>query len=412
MPGEPGTRRASAAFIFFTVCLDMLAVGMILPVLPRLIAGFTHGDSSKTAQMLGLFGSLFAAMQFLFSPLLGALSDRFGRRPVVLLSNFGLGLDFLLLAWAPAMGWLLLGRVISGLTASSIPTAMAYMTDVTPAEKRTGAFGMMNAALGAGFVLGPALGGLLGDVNPRLPFWVASGLCLLNAMYGWLILPESLPAEHRHPFSWKRANPLGAAYILSRKKIDSPFMRMSLMLLFGYIAQQSMNVFVIYADYRYHWMLRSVGFYLAAAGVLTGLYSVLLLKRVVAWAGERGSILIGLTGGTAGMFLLGMSKTGWLFWLSLPVFSLIALVWPAAQGMMSHQIAPSEHGQLQGAISSLRGIASLVGPAFFSYIFSKSIGPEAIIDSPGLTYYVAGGVLLAALVAAERATRVAPARGD
>ncbi len=193
--GAPEGRRAAATFIFFTVTLDMLALGMIAPVLPRLIAGFMGDNAVRAAQMLGLFATVFAVIQFIFSPVLGSLSDRFGRRPVVLLSNFGMGFDYLLMAWAPALGWLFVGRVISGLTASSIPTAMAYMTDVTPAEKRAGAFGMLGAAFGMGFVLGPAVGGILGSVNPRLPFLVAGGLSVINGMYGLFVLPESLKPD-------------------------------------------------------------------------------------------------------------------------------------------------------------------------------------------------------------------------
>src|SRR5271156_6463014 len=210
MPKPPAGRRAAATFIFFTVTLDMLALGMIAPVFPRLIEGFLHGDTSSAAKMLGLFGTVFAVMQFFCSPIIGSLSDRFGRRPVVLLSNFGLGLDYILMAWAPALSWLFVGRVISGLTASSIPTAMAYMSDVTPHEKRAAAFGMLSAAFGMGFVLGPALGGILGNVNPRLPFWVSAGLSLINGCYGLFVLPESLAKEHRSPFSWKPANPAGS----------------------------------------------------------------------------------------------------------------------------------------------------------------------------------------------------------
>jgi len=213
----PKGRRAAATFIFLTVTLDMLALGMIAPVLPRLITGFMHGNAVNAAQMLGLFGTVFAAIQFLFSPVLGSLSDRFGRRPVVLLSNFGLGLDYLLMAWAPVLGWLFVGRVISGLTASSVPTAMAYMADVTPAEKRASAFGMLGAAFGMGFVLGPAIGGILGSVNPRLPFLVAGGLSMLNGMYGLFVLPESLKKENRSRFLWKRANPVGLVTLLGRK---------------------------------------------------------------------------------------------------------------------------------------------------------------------------------------------------
>ena len=188
-------RAPAATFIFMTVMLDMLALGMIAPVLPRLIESFLNGDASSAAKMLGLFGTVFAGMQFFFSPILGSLSDRYGRRPVVLLSNFGLGMDYLLMAWAPALPWLFVGRIISGLTASSIPTAMAYMADVTPHEKRAAAFGMLNAAFGVGFVLGPAMGGVLGSVNPRLPFVVAAGLSLINGMYGLFVLPESLSQE-------------------------------------------------------------------------------------------------------------------------------------------------------------------------------------------------------------------------
>ena len=281
-PASPpeGERRAAATFIFLTVVLDMLAMGMIAPVLPRLIAGFLHGDVSRAATMLGLFGTVFAGMQFFFSPVLGSLSDRFGRRPVVLLSNFGLGLDYLLMAWAPALSWLFVGRVISGLTASSVPTAMAYMTDVTPAEKRAGAFGMLGAAFGMGFVLGPALGGLLGGVNPRLPFWVSGGLSLLNGLYGLFVLPESLPKEHRTPFSWRRANPVGSLGLIGRNKV---LVGLAALLVLGYLSQQSlMNVYVLYADFRFHWTDRTVGLSLAFVGLMSGLYGALLVKRVVA----------------------------------------------------------------------------------------------------------------------------------
>ncbi|MCU1313951.1 MAG: transporter, partial [Acidobacteriaceae bacterium] len=206
----PRGRRAAAAFIFVTIALDMLAMGMIAPVLPRLITSFLGGNEAGAAEMFGIFGTVWAVMQFGFSPLLGSLSDRFGRRPIILLSNFGLGADYLVMALAPTLGWLFVGRVISGITSASIPTAMAYIADVTDPEKRAEAFGMVSAAFGLGFVLGPALGGVLGDVDPRLPFWVAGGMSLLNAMYGMFVLPESLPVEHRGTFSWKRANPLGS----------------------------------------------------------------------------------------------------------------------------------------------------------------------------------------------------------
>jgi len=400
-PNEPTIRRAAAIFIFFTVALDMLALGMIVPVLPRLIGDFTHGDMAKTAQMLGVFGSMFAAIQFFFSPVLGALSDRFGRRPVVLLSNMGLGLDYLLMAWAPAMGWLFLGRAISGLTASSVPTAMAYMTDVTPEEKRAAAFGMVNAAFGMGFVLGPAVGGMLGSVNPRLPFWVAAVLSMVNALYGMFILPESLAPQYRNPFSWKRANPVGSVSLLRRSEILTG---LAGMLLMAYITQQSLTVYVIYADYRYHWSDRTVGLSLAVVGLIAGLYAAILVKKAVKKIGERGALLLGLAGGTVGLVIFGFSASGWLFCLAIPVFNLITLAWPSAQSMMSQQAGPAEQGQLQGAINSLRGIAGLIGPSLFSYIFSKSIGAHAIVDLPGSPFFLAAAILLASLIVAARVT--------
>lgn len=395
----PKGRRAAATFIFLTVTLDMLALGMIAPVLPRLITGFMHGNAVNAAQMLGLFGTVFAAIQFLFSPVLGSLSDRFGRRPVVLLSNFGLGLDYLLMAWAPVLGWLFVGRVISGLTASSVPTAMAYMADVTPAEKRASAFGMLGAAFGMGFVLGPALGGVLGSVNPRLPFLASAVLSLLNGMYGLFVLPESLTLEHRSKFSWKRANPVGSVALLRRNKV---LLGMAAVLLLGYTAQQSlMNVYVIYCDYRYHWTDRTVGLSLAFVGICSGVYGALLVKRAVGTLGERGAMSTGLIFGAVGWVMMGLSSDGRLLWMAIPVLNLMAIVWPAAQSIMSREVGPSEQGQLQGAVNSLRGMAGLVGPGLFTVIFSQSIGVGAVIHAPGMAFFVAAGILGTALVVAE-----------
>jgi MFS transporter, DHA1 family, tetracycline resistance protein len=399
-PHPPKGRRAAAAFIFFTVTLDMLALGMIAPVLPRLIEGFLHGDTSSAAKMLGLFGTVFAVMQFFCSPIIGSLSDRFGRRPVVLLSNFGLGLDYLLMAWAPALNWLFLGRIISGITSSSIPTAMAYMADVTPRERRAAAFGMLNSAFGVGFVLGPAVGGLLGNINPRLPFLAAGCLSLINGLYGLFVLPESLSKENRSPFSWTRANPVGSLSMLRH----GGMIAIATVLLLGYIAQQSlMNVYVIYADYRYHWTDRTVGFSLATIGICTAIYGALLVKPVVAKLGERGAITIGLIGGALGYSMFGFSKTGLLFWCGIPLLNMMSFTWPAAQSLMSRKASPSEQGQLQGAINSLRGIAGLLGPSLFTYIFSKSIG--AGIHIPGTPFYAAAAMLLVSLALAQRAAR-------
>jgi DHA1 family tetracycline resistance protein-like MFS transporter len=399
----PATRAPAATFIFLTVMLDMLAMGMIMPVLPRLIESFLRGDASAAAKMLGLFGTVFAAMQFFFSPVLGSLSDRYGRRPIVLLSNFGLGMDYLLMAWAPALPWLFLGRVISGLTASSIPTAMAYMADVTPYEKRAAAFGMLNAAFGVGFVVGPAMGGVLGGVNPRLPFVVAACLSLLNGVYGLFVLPESLSREHRAAFSWKRANPVGSLALLAKSR---SLLLLSAVLLLAYLAQQSlMNVYVLYTDYRFGWSDRTVGLSLGVVGVVQILYGALLVKWATKRFGERACIVFGLVVGASGYVVFGISKTGLLVWFGIPLLNMLSLTWPAAQSLMSKETSKSEQGLLQGGINGLRGISGIFGPTFFAWIFGLTVGARAIVQAPGMAFFVAAGVVLVGVPLGLMATR-------
>lgn len=403
-PATPGPRTPAATFIFLTVLLDMLALGMIAPVLPRLIGSFLHGDTSAAARMLGLFGTTFALMQFFCSPVLGSLSDRFGRRPVVLLSNFGMAADYLLMAWAPILPWLLLGRIISGLTASSIPTAMAYMADVTPPEKRAASFGMLNAAFGAGFVLGPALGGVFGAVNPRLPFLVAAGLSLLNGLYGLFVLPESLSKATRTPFSWRRANPIGSMRMLARSRA---LLLLAALLALGYLAQQVlMNVYVLYADFRYGWSDRTVGLSLGLVGIFTIIYGAFLVRPAIARLGERRAILLGLLGGIIGYTCIGLSKTGLLLLVAgIPILNLMSVTWPAAQSLMTRGVGPAEQGQMQGAINGLRGFAGVVGPSLFTWIFARAVGPHAVIHAPGLPFFVAATLLLCAAPVAILATR-------
>jgi MFS transporter, DHA1 family, tetracycline resistance protein len=405
---QPPGRRAAASFIFLTITLDMLALGMIAPVLPRLIASFMAGNVSGSARMLGLFGTLFAVMNFFFSPVLGSLSDRFGRRPVVLLSNFGLGLDYLLMAWAPALGWLFVGRIVSGITASSIPTGMAYMTDVTPPEKRAGVFGLLGAAFGVGFVLGPALGGILGSVSPRLPFWVAGGLSLLNGLYGIFVLPESLSQEHRSPFSWKNANPVGSLRLLRNNKV---MLGLAAVLVLGYLAQQSlMNVYVLYCDYRFGWTDRAVGLSLALVGIIQGFYGVGLVKPVVKRLGERRALTFGLIGGIAGYAMIGLSKTGILMLCSIPILNLMSVAWPSAQSIMSREVSSSEQGQMQGAVQSLRGLSGIFGPVMFTWVFSKTYGATAPIPMPGAAFFLAAALLAVSLLVAQSVRpRKAPA---
>ncbi len=392
----PHRQRAAAAFIYLTVGLDMLALGMIAPVLPSLIGSFVNNSPARVATMIGIFGTVFAAMQFFFSPVLGSLSDRFGRRPIVLLSNFGLGLDYILMALAPSLRFLLIGRIFSGITASSVPTAQAYMSDVVPKEKRAAAFGMLQAAFGFGFIVGPALGGWLGSISPRLPFWASAALSLMNAVYGFFVLPESLAKQNRSPFSWKRANPVGSVRMLSR---SSTMLVLAGVLLLGYIAQNSLlNVYVVYADYRYHWSVHTVGLSLAALGALTILYGFFLVRRASKWVGDRKATLLGLSGGALGYLAFAAAPTGLLFVAGMPLLNLTSIAWPATQSIMSRSAAANEQGQLQGAINSLRGIAGMIGPGLFTWLFAKAVGDWSGLHLPGLPYYAAAALMVCSVL--------------
>ncbi len=384
-------RRAAVTFIFLTVTLDMLALGMIAPVLPNLIGSFVGGSAARTAETIGLFGTVFALMQYVFSPVLGSLSDRFGRRPVVLLSNFGLGADYILMALAPSLRFLLIGRVLAGITASSVPTAQAYMSDVTPREKRAAAFGMLQAAFGFGFIVGPALGGWLGSISPRLPFWVSAALSLLNFVYGFFVLPESLASINRSPFSWKRANPVGSIRLLSRSRT---MLALSGVLLLGYLAQNSLlNVYVVYVEYRYHWSVHQIGNSLAVLGALTILYGFFLVRRASKRLGDRRATLYGLAGGGIGYVIFGAAHTGMQFIAGMPLLNLTSIAWPATQSIMSRATAANEQGQLQGAINSLRGIAGVLGPSLFTWIFARAISTGSGAHLPGLPYYAAAALM-------------------
>jgi DHA1 family tetracycline resistance protein-like MFS transporter len=399
-------RRAALAFIFVTVVLDMLALGMIVPVLPKLVESFLAGDTARAARVYGLFGTVWALMQFVFSPVVGALSDRFGRRRVILLSNLGLGLDYLLMAWAPTLGWLFAGRVISGITAASVPTAAAYIADVTPPEKRAGAFGLLGAAFGLGFVLGPAAGGLLGSIGPRLPFWVAAGLSLANALYGLLVLPESLAPERRSAFAWRRASPVGSLVLLRR---HPELLGLAAASFLGYLAHEVLpSTFVLYTGYRYGWDERTVGLSLAAVGVCSGLVQGGLVRPVVRRFGERRALGAGLVFGAAGVALFGLAPTPTLFWLGIPLMSLWGLSGPSTQGLMTRRVSSSEQGQLQGAHGSLRAIAGLAGPGLFTLTFAAAIAPHREGRLPGASFLLAAILLLAALFLARRATRPRP----
>jgi MFS transporter, DHA1 family, tetracycline resistance protein len=398
----PKARGAALVFIFITVVVDVLALGIIIPVLPKLVEGFMGGDTARAAEIFGLFGTVWALMQFIFSPVLGALSDRYGRRPVILISCFGLGLDYIFMALAPTLWWLFAGRVISGITAASFPTAGAYIADVTPPEKRAAGFGMIGAAWGVGFVMGPVLGGLLGEVNPRLPFWVAACLTLVNALYGLFVLPESLAPESRKAYSWQRANPIGSLVLL---RSHPELLGLSSVNFTYFLAHQVLpSVFVLYTGIRYGWNARTTGLTLAIIGVFNIIVQAGLVKRIVARFGERRALLAGLLCGGAGYAIYGLAPTGIAFLGALPVFAFMGLVGPAAQALMTRHVGPAEQGQLQGANSSIMGITGMIGPGLFTLTFASFIGAHRDWRAPGAPFLLAALMMAMAVVLAWRVT--------
>jgi DHA1 family tetracycline resistance protein-like MFS transporter len=392
-------RPAALSFIFITVLLDMLALGIVVPVLPNLVRGFLQGDTAKAAETIGLFTTAWAAMQFVFSPVIGLLSDRYGRRRVILLSNFGLGLDYVVMAVAPTVRWLFVGRVLSGITSASVTTAFAYISDVTPAEKRARSFGLLGAAFGVGFVLGPAIGGWLGAENPRLPFWFAASLSLLNALYGLFVLPESLPEERRQKkILWWNANPVGALGFL---RSSSTLIGLATVNFLGYVAHEVYaTVYVLYVTYRYHWSQRMVGNSLALVGICSMIVSGAIVGPAVKRLGERRTLFAGLLLGALGFALFGWAATTAVFFAAIPVNCLWGLAGPASQSMMTQQVSPSEQGELQGAIGSVRSLAMLFGPGIFAFTFATVIAEDRPVPFPAAPWYLAALLLLAATAVA------------
>jgi DHA1 family tetracycline resistance protein-like MFS transporter len=406
-PGAPTPRRAALAFVFITVVLDVLSVGIIIPVLPalvkELVEEFPGGNTRQAAEIYGLFGTVWALMQFIFSPVLGALSDRFGRRPVLLLSTFGLGLDYVLMAVSPTIGWLFAGRVISGITSASFTTAAAYIADITPHERRAAGFGLLGAAFGLGFVLGPAIGGVLGDFSLRLPFWVAAGCTLLGTIYGLFVLPESLPRDRRAAFRLSRANPVASLQLL-RSHVE--LLGLAAVMFIFYLAHEVLtSTFVLYARYRYGWQERDVGLTLTLFGVCSMAIQMGLVQPVVARFGERGAILAGLTFGIAGFAIFGLATTGFAFLVGIPIMSMWGLFGPSAQSLMTRHVGPTEQGKLQGALNALRGITGMVGPILFTSTFAAFIETRNGIELPGAAFLLAMLLLVCAVLLAWHVTR-------
>jgi len=399
----PSAGRAAFIFILVMVAFDFLAFGIIAPVLPDLVRQFESGDFARASSITGYFGLAWATMQFIFSPILGAWSDRFGRRPVILISCFGLSVDYVFMALAPSLRWLLVGRLISGITTSNVATAFAYVTDVTKPEERAKPFGLISAAFGLGFVIGPAVGGWLGNMNLRFPFWAAAALSFGNALYGYFVLPESLPPERRAKSAWHMANPLGALRLL---RSNTELAGLAVVTTLYYLAHNSLpSMWALYTEYRYAWSRRDVGLSLSVVGVCAAVVSGALVGPFVKRFGERRSLLSGLLFGTIGFAGFAVATRGWMLMAVIPFIALWGIAAPAIQSLMARHVDPTAQGKLQGAINSLRAVTGMAGPVLFTQVFAVAISPRYSLHLPGAPYYLAALLLGASLLLAVYVTR-------
>jgi DHA1 family tetracycline resistance protein-like MFS transporter len=388
-------RKPAVAFIFITLVLDILGIGLIIPITPRLIESLQRTNVTDASHTYGLLVALYSLMQFVGAPLLGSLSDRFGRRRVILLSLLGSGLDYFLLAYAPTIEWFFVGRIISGLTGSNFSAATAYIADITPPEKRAANFGLIGVAFGLGFILGPALGGLLGDIGLRMPFIVAGALTLLNALYGWMVLPESLAPENRRAFSWVRSNPVGA--LLHLRKYPMVFGLAGTYFLI-YMAHQALpSTWVLYTEHRYHWDAKQTGASLAVVGLMAAIVQGGLTRVVVARVGERKAAILGLAVAALGYAGYGLATEGWMIYVILVLASVGGITGPAVQALVSRNVRADEQGGVQGSLASLSGISGFIGPPIAAGLFGHFVN-----TAPGVAFFFSAALIVVALLLAVR----------
>jgi MFS transporter, DHA1 family, tetracycline resistance protein len=404
---QGGPRKAAVIFIFVTALLDVISLGIMIPVLPNLVKQFAGGDTALAAQYTLAFAVTWGLMQFIFSPIVGMMSDRFGRRPVLLVSIFGLGVDYLFMALAPTLGWLFIGRVINGITAASFSTANAYVADVTEPQERARAFGMLGAAFGVGFLVGPAIGGWLGDINLRLPFWLAAGLATCNWLYGCFVLPESLPPSRRATeLNWRRANPVGALAFLRERSSLLGLVTINVLYLFAHNVFPS--IFVLYVGYRFNWGPFAAATMLVATGISNILVQTLVVGRVVKAIGERGALLTGLGSAILGFAIYALAPTPPWFFVGIPLGALSALIMPGLQSLMSRRVAGNEQGRLQGVNSAFMGLTAILGPLLYLSTLAFAVRHDAQLHQPGLPIMIATCFCIAALILAVRVAKPVP----
>ncbi|CAN5522803.1 TCR/Tet family MFS transporter [soil metagenome] len=397
------------AFILATLFLDILGIGLVIPVLPELVTGFVGGDPTVAAFYYGPIAAVYAVMQFVFAPVLGSLSDRFGRRPVILLSLFGFGVNYLVLALAPTLLWLVVGRALAGVTGATITAGNAYIADISTDKNRAQNFGLVGAAFGLGFILGPAFGGILGALDPRLPFWAAAGLVFVNLLYGYFILPESLASESRRPFSWRRANPLASMLYLRAYPLVLGLAAATVLLS---LAQRGLEtVWVLYTNYSFGWLALENGLSLAAVGFSTALVQGGLVRVLIPRFGERRAIVLALVCSLAAYTLFGLATEGWMMYLVIVVFALGALAGPAIQSLVTGTVRADEQGRVQGSISSLVSLSSVVAPLMSTGLFGYFTSERAPVLLPGAPFYLSAVFVALALLLVFRLFGNAAPRG-
>lgn len=399
-------RNAGMRFILITVLLDMLGIGVIIPVLPKLVTTLYGGDISTGASVFGWFVASYALMQFVFSPVLGNLSDAYGRRPIILSSLLGAGLDYLLMAFAPTWKWLFIGRVISGITGANISAANAYIADVSAPEDRAKNFGLIGACFGVGFILGPALGGLLGSYGLRVPFMAAAGLNLLNALYGFFVLPESHSKENRRPFDWKRANPLASLQGLTRYPV---VLGLTAVIALERIAHDSLpSVWVLYTTYRFNWTELENGLSLTLVGIMFATVSAGLTGKMVKKLGERKAIIFGLIVGSISFLVYGLATKGWMMYAMIVLGSIGGIGGAAIQSLITKLVSASEQGAVQGVISSIQAVAAIIGPLMATNLFAYFTSPAAPVHLPGAAFIASSILVAMSALLAIRSARAKP----
>ncbi|MEX2501606.1 MAG: TCR/Tet family MFS transporter [Trueperaceae bacterium] len=400
-------RRAGMAFILITLFLDVLGIGIVIPVLPGLVTSFLGGDASAAAPWYALLAGGYAAMQFVFAPLLGALSDRFGRRPVILASLAGFGVSYLALAAAPTLAWLFVARLAAGVAGATLTAGNAYVADVSDERTRARNYGLVGVAFGLGFVAGPALGGVLGEIGLRVPFLVSAGIVGLNFVYGLLVLPESLPEERRTTFSWRRADPLRSLVALREFPLAAGLAASLTLLMLGQRGMES--VFVLYTDWRYGWGPGQNGVALALVGVMAVIVQGGLIRPVVARWGERRTATVGMTILACGLVAYGLADRGAWLLIAIVVGGLGALAQPALQSLVAGSVPPERQGAVQGAITSLLSASAVLAPLVAGGLFGAFTGDGAPLQLPGAPFFAAAAFVLVGLILALRTFRRLPA---